>query len=102
MSLLPLGAAVLSVCVITHTEHLAERQVPSKHSTPRSSYQHQHPFLEGLSIGSTVHWAGWGMGQGPRIGVLATVPATPTQLLKGISLRDAEGSYIIANSNKKN
>ena len=28
-------------------------------------------------------------------------PATPTQLLKGISLRDAEGSYIIANSNKK-
>ena len=33
--------------------------------------------------------------------MLSEPPATPTQLLKGISLRDAEGSYIIANSDKK-
>ena len=33
--------------------------------------------------------------------MLSEPPATPTQLLKGISLRDAEGNYISANRNKK-
>ena len=33
--------------------------------------------------------------------MLSEPPATPTQPLKGISLRDAEGSYIIANNNNK-